>query len=765
MFANLPYLLHLVDPNPLDTLSGLGTVKTPGLIAGSTTADPNVGFTAQALGHLSMVDWIHGHVPWWNPYEGLGSPLAGEMQAATFFPPTVFLLLSNGQVLSHIAVELVAGLSTYFLLRRLALGRPASVAGGIAFGLNGTFSWLSHAPTNPVAFLPLLLLGIELAADTHRRSPRRAWSTIGVALALSFYAGFPETAYIDGILVGIWVVIRAVQLGGAWRSFLLTIAKGISLGLLLVAPLLIAFVDYLPQAYVGAHNGAFAAASLPRGAFSQAFLPYVYGPINAYSANDATGTLTVIWGSVGGYVTFSVLVLALTGLYASRLRSLRFALLAWTILSFGRTYGVQPFQHVVNALPGMGDVAFYRYSSASWALALIVLAAFGLDDLARERVPRRWVLISCLVSTIFLALIASGSRSEVDRLVGAANHDAWTGASVGWAIAIIGVTVVAGLFLRGRVRTLVLVAMVALDAVVMFAVPELSAPQSVKLDTAPISFLQRHLGTYRFYSIGTIQPNYGSYFGLSSLDANDLPVPKLWATFLTHQLDPNASPPVFNGSSRTVANGPTSLAEFGQHFSAFERVGVKYLVVPTGTALPTLLPTEALHRVFSDRTAQIYQLPSPRPMYSTLSGTCTMKPESTERATVTCPSPQTLVRNELYMKGWSASLNGRAVDVSSYDDVLQQVHVPAGTSVITFTFTPPHVVLGYAAFLLGLACLIVLPFRRRARHHAARKYRVLTEDPEPQGPKNPDDRPRVSVPDGSPARSTPDRSFMPSGGD
>jgi hypothetical protein len=764
--GNLPYLLHLFDPNPLDTLSGLGTVKAPGLIAGNFATDPNVGLTAQALGHLSMVDWIHGHIPWWNPYEGLGSPLAGEMQAATFFPPTAFLLLSNGQVLSHITVELVAGLSTYFLLRRLALRRPASVAGGIAFALNGTFSWLSHAPTNPVAFLPLLLLGVELAADAHRRSPLRAWSTIGVALALSFYAGFPETAYIDGIFVGLWVVIRAVQLRGAWHTFLLTIAKGIGLGLLLVAPLLIAFVDYLPQAYVGAHNGAFATFSLPRGAFSQAFLPYVYGPINAYSANDATGTLTAIWGSVGGYVTFSVFLLALIGLYGSRLRALRFALLAWTILSFGRTYGVQPFQHVVNALPVMRDVAFFRYSSASSALALIVLAAFGLDDLARGRVPRRWVLTSCLLSMIFLALIASGSRSEVDRLVSAANHDAWAGASVGWAIAIIGLTVVACLFLRGRVRTLVLVAMVALDAVAMFAVPELSAPRSVKLDTAPISFLQRHLGTYRFYSIGTIQPNYGSYFGLSSLDANDLPVPKLWATFLTHQLDPNASPPVFNGSNRTVATGPTALAEFAQRLGAFEMVGVKYLVLPAGTALPTLPPTKALDIVFSDRTVQIYQLPSPRPMYSTLSGTCTIKLESTEHATVTCPSPQTLVRSELYMKGWSASLNGRAIDVSPYDDVLQQVRVPAGTSVITFTFTPPHVVLGYAAFLLGLACLIVLPFRRRARHRATHgNYRVQTEHPEVQGPITPDDRQRVPVPDGRSARSTPDRSLMPSGGD
>jgi hypothetical protein len=105
------------------------------------------------------------------------------------------------------------------------------------------------------------------------------------------------------------------------------------------------------------------------------------------------------------------------------------------------------------------------------------------------------------------------------------------------------------------------------------------------------------------------------------------------------------------------------------------------------------------------------------------------------------------------------------VDVSPYDDVLQQVRVPAGTSVITFTFTPPHVLFGYAAFLLGLACLVVLPFRRRARHRPThRNYRERSEDPGSQGPMTPDDRPRVPVPDGRPVRSTPDRSFMPSGG-
>ena len=98
-------------------------------------------------------------------------------------------------------------------------------------------------------------------------------------------------------------------------------------------------------------------------------------------------------------------------------------------------------------------------------------------------------------------------------------------------------------------------------------------------------------------------------------------------------------------------------------------------------------------------------------MYSTLHGACDVKAEGLESATTTCPSPHTLVRHELYMSGWSASLNGRPVGILPYEGVFQQIRVPAGTSAVTFKFTPPHVILGYIAFLLGVACLVVAPLR------------------------------------------------------
>jgi hypothetical protein len=168
--ANAIYLLHISDPNPINQYSGIGTISQAGLLPGNNYVDPNVGFTAQALGHRAALDWLHGQVPWWNPYEGVGAPLAGEMQSAAFFPLDSFNLLPTGQIYFRIALEFLAGVGTYLLVRRFTRSNLPAVVAGAAFALNGTFAWMFHAPANPIAFLPFLLLGIEWAREGARSS-------------------------------------------------------------------------------------------------------------------------------------------------------------------------------------------------------------------------------------------------------------------------------------------------------------------------------------------------------------------------------------------------------------------------------------------------------------------------------------------------------------------------------------------------------------------------------------------------------------------
>ncbi len=171
-------------------------------------------------------------------------------------PPTLLTAFSNGQLYEHILLELVAGICTYLLLLRIGVTRPAAVAGGIAFALCGKFAWFADATVNPLAFLPMLLLGIEWAVAATRTGRPGGWRLIAVAGALSVYAGFPEVAYINTLMAVFWVGWRCGCLGRPGDSSVPDEGRpGALAGTLLAAPMLVAMGTYLTQADLGVHTG------------------------------------------------------------------------------------------------------------------------------------------------------------------------------------------------------------------------------------------------------------------------------------------------------------------------------------------------------------------------------------------------------------------------------------------------------------------------------------------------------------------------------
>ena len=180
----------------------------------------------------------------------------GRCDPAALFPPTLLTALSNGQLYEHVLLEFLAGASTYLLFRRLSVARLACLAAAIAFALNGTFAWFAHAPVNPVAFLPMLVLGIEFAYDASVKGRRGGWWLIALAGALSVYGGFPETAYIDSLLAAAWFAWRCwTSRRTIWRPFLVKGLTGAVVGTLLTAPLLIPAVNYVHHGDLGIHAG------------------------------------------------------------------------------------------------------------------------------------------------------------------------------------------------------------------------------------------------------------------------------------------------------------------------------------------------------------------------------------------------------------------------------------------------------------------------------------------------------------------------------
>lgn len=544
--------------------------------------DPNAGFTSEALGRLVASDWLHGIVPWWNPYSGIGMPLAGELQpGAFFFPFNMLLLLPEGLLWQRLLMQVIAGLGTYALLRELGISRLAALMGGTLYALNGTIAW-TPGPTAvycATAFSPLLLWGIERA----RRPGQGAVSilVVGSAVAWSLLAGFPEPAYISGLLAMTWGLYRLVSTPHRF-AYLVRLTGGLILGLLVAAPILISFLDYLQQSdALAAHR--WSGISLPPLGFSATVLPYVYGPLTFDLHSKLLG---FFWANVGGFTTVLVVVMAVAALsQRSANRGLQILLAVWVVLAWGRTFGVQPITFLIDHLPLLSQTATPRYAPPSWELALAILAAFGLETFHTSSPRRRYafgvavfLLIACTVLAWPQRSVWAWSRSQILVMLGCLLL------SLTWALAGLIAVWLAWKRMTGERRRLVLAGLLIFDAAGMFLLPQLSARRHGRIDTAAIQFLRNHQGLSRVYTMGPLEPNYGAYFQIASINHNAVPIPKLWAHYVDDHLLPGS---LQHSNGMTFWPDRTQYEDggegaFRQNLAHYLNIGVRYLITYPG---------------------------------------------------------------------------------------------------------------------------------------------------------------------------------------
>jgi hypothetical protein len=582
--ANLPALVGVVKYQPILNTSGLGTTFRKGFIPGQPFIDPNVGYNSQAIGHAAAISWLHLHVPWWNLNDGLGMPLAASVQSASFLPLTLLQALPGGSLLFHIALELIAAIATYALLRQLRCSPFAAALGGMAFSLNGSIAWVTNAPANPVPFLPLCLLGIEYVVSAARAKRRGGWILLALGVWLSIVAGFPEVAVINSGLVAAWFVVRLVQRWPDRVGILVRGALGVAVGFALGAPLLNAFVRYLKVANVGIHTYPLATFTIPRAGLAQLVSPYLFGGI----LDTTDPTIYEVWTRTGGYAGATLLVLALGAMWGRRELAIRVLLGAWAVLFLGSNFNVPVLHQVVQNIPGLTHLAIYRYDMSSALLCLCLLAAFCLDDLIELPAIKVLTRLAPGIAMV-LALFAIGFLSAPTGRAWAHLHvPRWYWGSIALFVLTIGALVVAIVLALADRRSLVRIvvgAILVVEAFGYFEVPILAWPRSATVDTAPITFLRANLGVQRYFSTGPAAPNYGAYYGVASLGASDLPIPKNWGTYVHDQLSPCILPWQF-GNGGPVAGCPiTPVLAAMKYVTGYEEAGVKYLLVGHRTHL------------------------------------------------------------------------------------------------------------------------------------------------------------------------------------
>ncbi len=679
--AHGPALTPWFRFDPVLLISGTteGTWSGNGLLGGYPGwIDGNAGVTTEAAGAYAARQWLAGHVPWWNPLAGVGLPMVAEGQTtALFLPFGLLLALPHGLLLLRMVLCVLAGWFAYALLLELRAGRLPAFVGAALFGLNGTLAWFAHGPIMPVAFLPLIILGVEQA-----RRGRFPW-VAGLGTAWSFLAGFPETAAINLLFAGVWTGWRWWQ-GPARLSYAARVAIAVGAGLLVAAPAIWPFVEAMPREFLGGHGGAVG------GGWRAANLGLLLFP---YSQGNVMGNMAILaqtdaaWFRTGGYLDCTVVFLALASL---RLRvpekGLRLVLFGWIALTAAKAAGVPLVVAAFDSVPFIRQANLHIYMASSWSLAAAILVAMTLRDWRDGLRPALW-RAGILVAPVGAAglVLTAGSIVLVP----------WTIAVWGIAAPILAACASAWVLAgpaRWR-RQIALAGVVIGEAALLFMFPLFAGTHGRRIDAASVRFLQDHLGLGRFVSFGPIVPNYGSYFGIAEIDSNTLPTPTVWVDAVRDRFDPRTDGVNFYPA---VLPPPASLAWL---LPAYAAMGVRYAVTWPWEAMPAGPTSPKL--VFAGAEMSVWEVPGAAAYMEAVG--CSIV-GNRDRMLADCDRPASLVRRELAWPGWRAWVNGAEAAIVS-DGLFQHIALPAGRSEVVFDYAPHGIGLAFAACLTGVAVL------------------------------------------------------------
>ncbi len=588
--GNLSLLLGVVQADPIYYYSFLAS-SVPGPYRGAPDwFDPTIGLITEAQGHLAAYDWLHGIVPWWNPYTGIGMPLAAEMQTLAFFIPFIFTLaLPHGWLLLRLSLQVLSGITLYALLTELRATRLAAFVAGALYALSGTFFMVPHAAT-PLPFIPLLLLGLERAGRAAATGQRLGWGWITIAVALLVYAGYPEIAYFGGLLAVAWTIARFASMGASRWVFIGKVSLGGSLGLLMTLPLLVPFLHYLSHAFVGPHDGGFAGSRMSRQADGLELLPFLFGPIGVANPPGlpvaAARHLGSAWNDIGTWFGPVAVIAALAwpfGVWRSGTqqvkmgcnRALGIALGGFILIWGLRLVGVPIVRQGLNLIPEVARADTIRFVAPAMDLAMLILAGLVLDQWQRQGpLSRRQALV---VSLIGLGLLGGAVLPIIPLIV------AWYHAApdlrgfglIACSMDLISAILVLGLLTRTpspSARSLMAAIMIG-DAMLGFASGQLSAVHDAHVHRTGVAWLKKHQGLSRIFTTLPFAANYPAADHLASINSNQLPIDQAWMNFVFNQLgSPHNMVPTVEQLNRYVR----------QRQASYQSVGVRYVLTLPG---------------------------------------------------------------------------------------------------------------------------------------------------------------------------------------
>jgi uncharacterized membrane protein len=706
-----------------------------------------------------MIPWtntawtqVHsGSLPLWNPYDGLGLPLAFNWQSATFSVPSLvgyLFPLRDAFTVGVVVTLVIAGTGGYVLGRVLRLRLLGALTIATVFELSGPLmAWLGFPQAQTMAWGGWLFAAALLILRGERRV--QSIALFAVVLACAIYSGHPETLVtVVGatlLLVALVLVSRSLPARlslprGPLRRPALDAVVALLVGSALSAPLLLPGVQLLSNSVRTAtptakHLPLHDTLHLLFSSYDGVQIPGNFGFGDSFYYNETAAYIGVI-----------ALVLAVVGIVAGVLRR-RPEVLAFAIVGVVLAALVfsAPVEQVANAAPGW-DVNWLR-ALMPLGLVLATLAGIGVDallDPGGRPVLRIWLLGGFVVAALLVA-----SLWLFDRGNGLPNDffgPAWAmhlrSESFVWPVVgiVVGLVVAALLLRRGRWTRVGLTVLVACEAWLLLYAGSIliSSSSNGYPPTQAVQLLQRSVGEQRVAAGGSQScafgfiPNSNMLYGVHDIDVNDPIIPATYFSDWMGETGTSAGIDYFNEFCPQIKTAAEARS-----------LGVSYLLEPAGSPAPPGTTFVRTLRVPNPYNNSIQKPPGDEDLYYVpRSGVATLSTSgrSTQSGdqggtrvtrlrllgsnpaqihlTTQARTSGVLNVHVTGVPGWHATIDGRPLALESSSVFGVRASIPAGTHHIELRYWPSRFTVGLVVALIaavGLVVALIVDARRRAR--------------------------------------------------
>lgn len=501
--------------------------------------------------HVTAATWKQGELPLWNPYSFSGTSHVGNYQSAIFSPiNALYFVLPEIHAWSVMILlqPLLAGLFMFLFLRSLAISKPGSILGSLAYMFSGFIVvWMAYGTLGyAVLFLPPVLYGIQ--------TKRYVLTAAGVAL--SFLSGhFQMSVYV------LFYAISFALYRKEWTSMFF-----IALGLGLAAPQVFPAFDSYQAAVRSSIFGK--GEVIPWQYLVTIFSPDFYG--NPVTRNDWFGHYAE-WASFLGVIPLFVALFAAVTKWKDPLVRFLIYMAAFSVSLAFQT----PILDLFYALriPVLGTSSASRIIVlASFSLA--VLSGIGLDALIHcwkantWKNIRWWLGLSALFILFLWVILVLFRPLPAEKLTVAMRNSVLPTAMLGGLL----VTSIVGFWLPKRLRLIPVVILLVLTAFDTYRFAAKWMPfdpgEYVYPELPVISKLKELIEKDHSRVFGNIGNEVGSRFGIQLVDGYDALYQYRYGKFISS---------ISTGTPHPVDRSVVTFDKHGKYSEdVLELLGVKY---------------------------------------------------------------------------------------------------------------------------------------------------------------------------------------------